>query len=113
MTTRIRRKATLHRVLIATGTIALGFGLFSAAAGAAPFAKPAGIKTQSLAVHQAGYKRFKKKSQVYVDRSGNYYVAPSNNVTANGIPPYSEQSDEIRELRRAFPSTNWPPSMRY
>src|SRR5262245_983354 len=27
--------------------------------------------------------------------------------------PYYQQSDEIRELRRAFPSTNWPPSDRY
>jgi hypothetical protein len=29
------------------------------------------------------------------------------------ITPYHQQSDEIRELRRAFPSTNWPPSDRY
>jgi hypothetical protein len=29
------------------------------------------------------------------------------------ITPYYQQSDEIRELRRAFPSTNWPPSDRY
>ena len=32
---------------------------------------------------------------------------------SNGYAYQSDQSDEIRELRRAFPSTNWPPSDRY
>ena len=27
--------------------------------------------------------------------------------------PHSAGADEVRELQRAFPSTNWPPSMRY
>jgi hypothetical protein len=43
-------------------------------------------------------------------------------VMATGITPayggyhyrnYGNGHDEIRELQRLFPSTNWPPSMRY
>ena len=30
-----------------------------------------------------------------------------------GYRRYGNGHDEIRELQRLFPSTNWPPSMRY
>ena len=30
-----------------------------------------------------------------------------------GYRSYGNGHDEIRELQRLFPSTNWPPSMRY
>jgi len=43
-------------------------------------------------------------SYVYNGNGSNY----SNSYHYN-----SYESDEIRELRRAFPSTNWPPSDRY
>jgi hypothetical protein len=31
----------------------------------------------------------------------------------HGYRRYGNGHDEIRELQRLFPSTNWPPSMRY
>jgi hypothetical protein len=31
----------------------------------------------------------------------------------NGYRGYGNGHDEIRELQRLFPSTNWPPSLRY
>jgi len=43
-------------------------------------------------------------SYVYSGNGSNY---------SNRYVYQSNQSDEIRELRRAFPSTNWPPSDRY
>jgi hypothetical protein len=53
--------------------------------------------------HQYYYNSY-PDSYVYNGYGSNY---------SNGYSYQSDQSDEIRELRRAFPSTNWPPSDRY
>ena len=107
---------TSARALCAAGAMAIGFGLFavSAPAVAAPL-KASGLEGPGAAVLDAGYRRYKRKNVIIADSydGPNVYYVPKAAKKANQIPPYYEQSDEIRELRRAFPSTNWPPSMRY
>ncbi len=41
------------------------------------------------------------------------YEYPAANFGRYGYRSYGGGHDEIRELQRLFPSTNWPPSMRY
>ncbi len=51
---------------------------------------------------------------IYYNSYPNSYVYNGNGSNyGNSYNYQSDQSDEIRELRRAFPSTNWPPSDRY
>lgn len=60
-------------------------------------------------VQPAGY--YKRYRRAYVpdyyvnDYAPNYRTYPYRN--------YGNGHDEIRELQRLFPETNWPPSMRY
>lgn len=65
----------------------------------------------SLPVEQVrSYRRYKKRyPQTYTYESE--YPRTYNRRGYDYYPP--GYSDEIHELRRAFPSTNWPPSMRY
>ncbi len=94
------------RVATAAAAFALSFGLFSASAQAGPAMDGDGLKSPGVALQAVGYK--KKYKRLY---QPNYY--PSN-------PDYAKEpympfggSDEILELQRRFPQTNWPQSMRY
>jgi hypothetical protein len=102
-------KSMLPPVLFAAGVLALTFGVFAATApaGAAPMQALPGLATPALQV-EAGYRRARKFRPLY---GPDYYVAQGYDVRTYGC--CVGQSDEIRELRRAFPQTNWPPSDRY
>jgi hypothetical protein len=102
-------KSMLPPVLFAAGALALTFGVFAATApaGAAPMQALPGLATPALQV-EAGYRRARKFRPLY---GPDYYVAQGYDVRTYGC--CVGQSDEIRELRRAFPQTNWPPSDRY
>ena len=88
---------------------ALGLTLFagSGPAEAASGQGLSGLTTSGLPVEQAGYyKRYYRSYQPYAYGS---YTGGYN----YGYRYYGNGHDEIRELQRLFPSTNWPPSMRY
>jgi len=93
-------------------SLALGFGAIAglAPASAAPVSHPGLTSPDSLVV-DAGYRRALKRQQFYTA----YYVTdfyaygPSTRVYRD-IPG---GNNEIRELQRLFPETNWPPSLRY
>jgi hypothetical protein len=105
-------KSMLPPVLFAAGALALAFGVFAATApaGAAPMQALPGLATPALQV-EAGYRRARKFRPLY---GPDYYVAQGYDVRTYGCcVGQSDEIDEIRELRRAFPQTNWPPSDRY
>ena len=111
-----KRDLKAARALVAAGAVALGFGLFAASAQAAPASSAvlSGLTSPGVSAQDVGWRRY-KRNRVYVNDPYAYDAPVTTYKTkkANQIPPYNEQSDEIRELRRAFPSTNWPPSDRY
>ncbi len=108
-------KAMLPRALFTAGALALTFGLFaaSAPAGAAPMQALPGLANSGVTI-DVGYRRH-RNSWLYSNQAygpeGIY--APESSYRTYRVTPYSQQSDEIRELRRLFPETNWPPSDRY
>jgi hypothetical protein len=101
-------KAT-PRVFFA-GAFALTLGLFaaSAPAGAAPMQAASGLTAPGLQVETAHYRHAKRYRPLY---NSDYYVAQGYDVRSYGC--CVRQSDEIRELQRLFPSTNWPRSDHY
>ena len=103
-------KSMLPRALFAAGALALTFGVFAATApaGAAPMQTLPDLSNPGLQVEEAGYRGARKFRPLY---GPDYYVAQGYDVRTYGC--CVGQSDEIRELRRAFPQTNWPPSDRY
>lgn len=106
-----KRDLKAARALLAAGAVALGFGLFAASAQAAPASSAvlSGLTSPGVSAQDVGWRRYKRNRIYANDAPATTYRTKK----ANQIPPYNEQSDEIRELRRAFPSTNWPPSDRY
>jgi hypothetical protein len=99
----------LPKLLGLAAAAALGLTLFagSGSAEAAPGQGLSSPTTSGLPVEQAGYyKRYNRSYQPYA--YGNY---PSG--YSYGYRSYGNGHDEIRELQRLFPSTNWPPSLRY
>ena len=78
----------------------LGF----AAAAALGFTLVAG----ACAAEAGYYKRYNRSYQPY-----SYGSYPSSYNYGHGYRYYGNGHDEIRELQRLFPETNWPPSMRY
>jgi hypothetical protein len=100
-------KASFSHPLMTVAALAVGLGLFASFAptSAAPMQAPSGLTNPGLEVEDAGYRREKKNREYYAyqygvtGRSGRYM-------------PFGG-SDEIRELQRYWPYTNWPPSMRY
>jgi len=64
----------------------------------------------SVTSASAGYRGH---ANLYAYESDSYGYNSGSEYSGHYITPYYRQSDEIRELRRAFPSTNWPPSDRY
>jgi hypothetical protein len=103
-------KSMLPRALFAGAALALTFGIFAstAPAGAAPMHALRGLASPGLQVEEAGYRRAKRYRPFF---GSDYYVAQGYDVRAYAC--CARQSDEIRELQRLFPSTNWPPSDRY
>lgn len=97
----------LPRALSLAGAFALTLGLFAAPANATPQA-PSGVTAPGLQIEDVGYKRGKKYRQLYASES----YAPNSNYRVHRYAPYGG-SDEIRELQRLFPQTNWPSSLRY
>jgi hypothetical protein len=100
-------KASFSRPLMTAAALAVGLGVFAsfAPASAAPMQASSGLTNPGLEVEDAGYRRAKKNREYYVYQYG--------------VPERSERympfggSDEIRELQRYWPYTNWPRSMRY
>jgi hypothetical protein len=104
----------MPRTLLAAGTLVLGLGLLVGLtpASAAPIKPLSGLSGPGLQIDEAAYRRKKYRSyyadqQVYVP---NNYGTPS--YYKERYMPYGG-SDEILELQRRYPQTNWPPSMRY
>jgi hypothetical protein len=98
--------------LIKAGVATLAIGLFAAVtpANAAPHAALS-VGSAALPIEQVGYRHghhyfYNSYPEDYAYNSGGYQSGQSYSYR-------SGESDEIRELRRAFPSTNWPPSDRY
>jgi len=90
---------------------ALTVFLFASAGGAqaAPGQGLNSVASSGLPVEQAGYyKRYHRSYQPYA-----YGSYPSGYGNSYGYRTYGNGHDEIRELQRLFPSTNWPSSMRY
>jgi hypothetical protein len=98
--------------LTTAAAIALSFGLVAGAGSTNAAPQAPGLTSPGLQVEDAGYKRYYRRYQPY-SYGPDYYVsdyyAPSYRVYRD-IPG---GNNEIRELQRLFPSTNWPPSLRY
>lgn len=99
----------LPKLLALAASAAFSVFLFtgSGPADAAPTTVLHGLATQALPVEQAGY--YRRSYRAY-SRDYAYRDYPADYV------PYvyhGRGHDEIRELQRLFPSTNWPSSMRY
>jgi hypothetical protein len=108
--------AKLSRPLMTTAAAVLSLGLFASfgPASAAPMQPPQGLANSGVTV-EVGYKRHKNSRWIFTNQvyGPEALYVPQASYRTYHVTPYSEQSDEIRELRRAFPSTNWPPSDRY
>jgi hypothetical protein len=99
--------------LVTTAAIALSLGLLASAgtASAAPMQAGSGLASPGLQVEDAGYRRYNRRYQPYF--GPDYYVSDAY------VPSYRVYRDipggnnEIRELQRLFPETNWPRSLRY
>ncbi len=90
---------------------AIGALLFvgSSQAGAAPLPALKGVAQSASQIEPAGY--YRRYRRAYVP---DYYVGDyDRNYSTYSYRNYGNGSDEIRELQRLFPETNWPPSMRY
>jgi hypothetical protein len=97
----------LPKVLALAASAVLSVFLLAGAgpAEAAPGQALHGLASPALPVEQIGYYRRYNRSY-----GPNEY---STNYGSYGYRSYGRGHDEIRELQRLFPSTNWPPSMRY
>jgi hypothetical protein len=99
----------LPKLLVLAASAVFSVFLFASSgpADAAPVQGLNGLASTALPVEQAGYYR-----RQYRSYNPNYAVRDyprdygSYRYDGNG-------HDEIRELQRLFPSTNWPSSMRY
>jgi len=101
----------LPRLMALAASAAFALLLFagSGQAEAAPGQGLNGLASTALPVEQAGYyRRYSRSYNPYVTRD--YHADYGRNVDR---PYYGGGSDEIRELQRLFPETNWPSSMRY
>ena len=100
----------LPKLLGLAAVAAFGLTLFagSGPAEAAPGQGLSALTASGLPVEEAGYyKRYYRSHQPYA------YGSYPGGYSGYGYRSYGNGHDEIRELQRLFPSTNWPPSMRY
>jgi hypothetical protein len=96
-----------------TAAIALSLGLLASVGtvSAAPMQAGSGLTSPGLQVEDAGYRRYSRRNQPHF--GPDYYVRDAY------VPSYRVYRDipggnnEIRELQRLFPETNWPRSLRY
>jgi hypothetical protein len=99
------------RMLVLAASAAFSVFLFASSGqvDAAPVQGLNSLASPALPVEQAGYYR-----RQYRSYSPDYAVRdyPGYNG-AYAYRGYGNGHDEIRELQRLFPSTNWPYSMRY
>jgi hypothetical protein len=92
--------------------VALSLGLVAGAGSASAAPQATGLTSPGLQAEQVGYKRYYRRSQPFYYGPDYYvsdYYAPSYRVYRD-IPG---GNNEIRELQRLFPETNWPRSLRY
>ncbi len=97
----------LPKLLALTASAALGLLVFAAApAEAAPGQGSNTVTASGLPVEQVGhYRKYYRPNYVVRDYPASY--------GGYSYRHYGRGHDEIRELQRLFPSTNWPSSMRY
>ncbi len=102
---KVGRLAALASFIIGFGAVA-GF----TAASAAPLSGGR-LTAPGLQAEAVGYKRALKNQRLYSD----YYVADSyaGGPSTRVYRDVRGGNNEIRELQRLFPATNWPPSLRY
>ncbi|MGH6749804.1 MAG: hypothetical protein ACRECI_10900 [Methyloceanibacter sp.] len=100
---KVARLAALSGIAVALGLVA---GLTPALA--APLSA-SGLAAPGLQVEEAGYRKYAQPYAFdrYASESNDW--GPSYRIYRH-IPG---GNDEIRELQRTFPSTPWPPSLRY
>lgn len=97
----------LPKLLGLAAAAVLGLTLFAGSGQAAPGQGLSRQTASGLPVEQASYyKRYHRAYQPYA--YGSYPSGYSYDYRA-----YGNGHDEIHELQRLFPSTNWPSSMRY
>jgi hypothetical protein len=98
--------------LTTAAAVVLSVGLVAGTGTASAAPQTTGLTSPGLQVEDAGYRRNYRKYQPY-SYGPDYYVsdyyAPSYRVYRD-IPG---GNNEIRELQRLFPETNWPRSLRY
>ena len=99
-----------HMAALAGFLIGFGAVAGSTAASAAPLSGVA-LAAPGLQSEAVGYKRALKQHRFYGDYyvTDSYAAGPSTRVYRD-IPG---GNNEIRELQRLFPETNWPRSLRY
>jgi hypothetical protein len=93
----------MPKLLALAASAAFSLILFTGLSEAAPVPAVGGLAASALPVEQAGYYRRHYRSYRSYDYPAGYGPRAY----------YDGGRDEIRELQRAYPSTNWPPSMRY
>lgn len=94
--------------LVASAAFAVLLFAGSGQAEAAPGQGLNSFASSGLPVEQAGYyKRQYRSYQPYA------YGSYPGGYSGHGYNSNGHGNYEIRELQRLFPSTNWPPSLRY
>ena len=101
----------LTTLLALAALAAIGALLFagSRAAEASPARVLAGLPEAGLPLEDIGYYKRNRRTY-YPDYAVTDYGKPYRSYSYRN---YGNGHDEIRELQRLFPETNWPPSMRY
>ena len=111
MTPLSSRAKKTSSVLMGAGAIALGLWLVPglAPASAAPVFDPAFGAHASIVAPVRKYRRGRSPVYPYAYNPGRL----EGWSTYFGFVPYARGDYEVQALQRAYPETNWPPSMRY
>jgi len=97
--------------MLALAGFVIGFGAVAASTAASAAPLSGALAAPGLQAEAVGYKRTLKQHRFYGDYyvTDSYAAGPSTRVYRD-IPG---GNNEIRELQRLFPETNWPRSLRY
>jgi hypothetical protein len=108
LSSRSKKTASL---VVGAAAIALGLSLFAGLkpASAAPAFAPQFGKHASMVEPVRKYRRGRPPVYPYAYNPGR----PGGWSTYFGFVPYARGDYEVQALQRAYPETNWPPSMRY
>jgi hypothetical protein len=100
----------MPRLFFTTTAAAFALGLFAylGQADAAPQVPLNGLTSPALPVVQTYYRHYRRQFYPYY---GFQYYGQDYGARSYYYGRY--RGAEVRELERAFPSTLWPPSMRY